>query len=105
MQMAEDRVFLDVDAIGEIYRAQNSELERGFWNAIQAGELEAVKVVFTPELAAARGLFGWQAIHTAVAYEQLDVVRYLCEKGVDINARDTSRPPMTPLMLARWGLH
>ena len=100
--MADDRVCFSgdaIDAIAAAYRAQHDEEQHAFWAAIKEGDLAEVERLFTPERASRPGIFEWQGIHEAVASEQLDVVKFLCEKGVDITVNEWPSPP-APLMLA-----
>ena len=94
--MADDRVCITRSTL------PHDEEQNDFWAAIKEGDLAEVERLFIPERASRPGFFGCLVIHYAVVHEQLDVVKLLCEKGVDITAKQDIKAgfPTTPLMLA-----
>merc|ERR1719506_3652221 len=86
----------DTSSSGEtVSSGETSELvvvvDELFFACGQWGDLEAVKLLVDscdPDLDAAQKDDGWTALEIAAAYGHVEIVKFLLERGADVNKQD-----------------
>ncbi|KAG1167834.1 hypothetical protein G6F70_008677 [Rhizopus microsporus] len=69
------------------------------WVAAGDGQLDRVKASFNKNNKEENhDQFGYTAMHAAVSYNQIEIVKYLLDKGADVNVEDFDKD--TPLFVA-----